>query len=574
MKYLAIGLFSLFSMLSFAFSQITGLPTLEEGLKLKDEASSKLQQQSIQQFNKFPVSNFVEERYYFIGPNDALSVLNIPSSMNPEILIVSPEGKVIIPRVGLVDLKGLSLAEAKVEIEKAIKKINPNASVSVSLFSPRTVLVKIGGNVRNPGVYSLPGNFRVSDAIVIANQENSEMNSLQFQPGYKSYFENIRNERAKSFAGKGLPSDKFYVSRNITVFNPQFGFKKVDLEKRGFPNSCEFDPYIREGDEIFVPFEPEYFEYVSIAGAVVRPGKFAFHKGDKASDLLKFAIGLKNNADLSNVTLVNDGLNIKLSIDSNLNIIGEDIELKPFASIVVDETPEQISNGIGLVKIYGCVNKPGIYKIEDGKTRILDILKEAGGTTNEANLNLAYILRDFPKIEIWDDPFAQYAKYFKSSNLTMEDSTRFKIDLNYKLNYVACDFVRLLQSNSSNDNVLLRDGDLIVIPAAKKRIYVWGQVKNPGYVDFVEGKNFDYYLDKAGGLLSTAKRNRIRIVRGVQKIWFEPNNLAILDGDEIYVPREPDLPPGFEFQYYSLVATGIATLISLTYLIINLTRRN
>jgi protein involved in polysaccharide export with SLBB domain len=113
MKYLAIGLFSLFSILSFAFSQITGLPTLEEGLKLKDEASYKLQQQSTQQFNKFPVSNFVEDRYYFIGPNDALSVLNIPSSMNPEILMVSPEGKVIIPRVGLVDLKGLSLPKRK-----------------------------------------------------------------------------------------------------------------------------------------------------------------------------------------------------------------------------------------------------------------------------------------------------------------------------------------------------------------------------------------------------------------------------------------------------------------------------
>lgn len=571
MKYLAIGL--LFSMFSLAFSQITGLPTLEEGLKLKDEASYKFQQQTIQQFNKFPVSNFVDEKYYFIGSNDALSVLNIPSSMNPEILIVSPEGKIIIPRVGLVDLQGFSLAEAKVEIEKAIKKINPNANVSVSLFSPRTVLVKINGNVRNTGVYSLPANFRISDAIAVANQENPEMNSLQLQPGYKLYFESARNERAKSFAGKGLPSDKFYVSRNITVFNPQFGFKRVDLEKRGLPNSFEYDPYIREGDEIFVPFEPEYFEYVSIAGAVARPGKFAFHKGDRASDLLKFGIGLKNNADLSNVVLVNDGLNIKLSIDSNLNIIGEDIELKPFASIIVGEAAEQISNGVGLVKIYGCVNKPGIYKIEEGKTRVLDVLKEAGGITIEANLSLAYILRDFPQAEIWDDPFAQYAKYLKSSNLKMEDSTRFKIDVNYKLNYVACDFVRLLQSNSSNDNVLLQDGDLIVIPKAKKRVYVWGQVKNPGYIDFSEGKNYNYYLDKAGGLLATAKSSRIRIVRGVQKIWLEPDNLTILDGDEIYVPREPDLPPGFEFQYYSLIATGIATLISLTYLIINLTTR-
>jgi protein involved in polysaccharide export with SLBB domain len=121
---------------------------------------------------------------------------------------------------------------------------------------------------------------------------------------------------------------------------------------------------------------------------------------------------------------------------------------------------------------------------------------------------------------------------------------------------------------------LLSDGDMVIIPSAKKRVFVWGQVKNPGFVEYVEGKNYEWYIEKAGGYLSTAKKSRVRIIRGIQKAWLDPKSFAVLDGDEIFVPSAPDNPPGTEIQYYSLIATGIATLISLTYLIINLTRRN
>ncbi|MFN3781131.1 MAG: SLBB domain-containing protein, partial [Candidatus Kapaibacteriota bacterium] len=175
--------------------------------------------------------------------------------------------------------------------------------------------------------------------------------------------------------------------------------------------------------------------------------------------------------------------------------------------------------------------------------------------------------------KFWDEPTLDLFSIFKQSNLTMEDTMRFKMDLLTKGHFVSCNLYELLEKNNPEQNILLSDGDLVVFQRGSGSIYVWGQVKNPGFVAYEEGKDVEWFIQRAGGYLPTANKSRVRIIRGPQKVWLKPNKIALLDGDEIYVPGSPDNPPGTEYQYYSLIATGIATLISLTYLIINLTSR-
>lgn len=562
-----------FVTLTSSFSQITGLPTINKDIFTGEEFKSQFQQQIFSTTEKYPTSSFVSDTFYYVGPNDIFSILVKPASINPEYAKVGADGKLSLSRYGFVDVYGKTLLEVKKLIQEQVIKINLDAEVNISLYQPRNVLVKVSGNVRKPGIYLLPASLRVSDAISIANLEytNQEIPMNTFEK--ELFLSKINRKREEELVARGIPSESFYSTRNISIFNSLFGLRKVDLELSKSRNSFIYNPYIREGDEIFVPFPSDDFEYITVAGAVVQPGKYVYKKGDKFSDAINFAKGFKENAELDNILIINGGEKFNLQIDTNKIPIG-DIELQPFTNIIVPEKTTTAKSKYGVAGIFGSVSKPGIYPIEIGKTRLLDLIDLAGGIAGEPLLSKSYILRSYPPKGFSDDPILDFYTFLKQSNLTMEDTTRFKMDLFTKSNLVSCDFELLLKNKNNEQNILLSDGDLVVIPSANKRVYVWGQVKNPGFVTYEEGKNYEWYIEKAGGYLNTAKKSRVRIIRGVQKTWLDPKVASVLDGDEIFVPSAPDNPPGTEIQYYSLIATGIATLISLTYLIINLTRRN
>ncbi|MGQ9818744.1 MAG: SLBB domain-containing protein [Candidatus Kapaibacteriales bacterium] len=555
------------------FCQIAGLPTLQDESLLKNDVGYQFQQQYLQP-EKFPSSPVINDSLYYLGYGDVLNVLILPVNIKTEMFRVGPDGMIILSRYGAVDLKNITLKEAKFRIEKAVHKQNPNATVFVSLFQPRIVMVNIYGAVLNSGIYALPATYRVSDAINFANQIKMD-NTLPANLLTSYYLnESKKNELRKEVNTNGLPINEYYANRNIVVFNPLYGTKYVDLELGASRNSFELNPYIREGDEIYVPFKPIGYETIELAGAVARPGKFPYKPGDKLSDLLKFGLGFASNADPFNIIYFSEDGETKIEVDSNFNLLINDFPVKPNSFLVVGEKSEKISPKTGIVKVVGMVEKPGIYTIEVGKSNLLEVLNQCGKILPDADIAGSYILREKVRDDFFPDPYAKFGKYYLHSNLTMEDSMRFRLDINYRREYVACDFIELLQNKNLKHNLLLEDGDLIVIPQAKKSVFVWGQVKNPGYVSFSEGKDYLWYINQAGGFLPTANSKRTRVIRGIQKIWLPPKGITIFSGDEIYIPRDPDMPPGIEIQYYSIMATVVATLISLTSFIINLSRRN
>jgi len=554
------------------FPQITGLPSYQKEMSLGDEYKNLLQQQISTEKEVFPTTSIVIDTFYQVGPNDIFSILISPTNVNPELTKVSSDGQLILSRYGFLDVKGKNLAQVKKDVELFVKEFNPNANVSLSLYKPRTCFVKITGNVRKPGIYYLPASYRISDAVAIANQEYTTQEAPMNKLETSMLVAEMERKRESEFIAKGIPADIFYSTRNIFIYNQIYGLSKADLELSKSRNAFEFNPYIREGDEIYVPYPPSSQEYVTISGAVVQPGKYTYKKGDKLSDLLKFAKGFKENANISSIIVQSEKGTEKVQLDPALNPVS-DFELEPYTNVIVEEVQPLPNSKTGVAGIYGCVQKPGIYLIEIGKTRILDLINSAGGIACEPSFSNSFILRSYPQRQFWDEPSIELFKMFKQSNLKMEDTTRFKMDLLTKGHFVSCDLFDLIVKKDERQNLLLSDGDLIFLPPSKGSIYVWGQVKNPGYLPYEKDKTVEWYIEKAGGYLSTAKKSRVRIIRGPQKVWLKPDNITLLDGDEIYVPGEPDLPPGTEYQYYSLIATGIATLISLTYLIINLTTR-
>ncbi|MGB9701953.1 MAG: SLBB domain-containing protein [Candidatus Kapaibacteriota bacterium] len=564
MKKIAIIVFTLLIFTNFTKAQVTkGESPFENESKLQEEISKSLSDEMTKSAQSIPTGNIVDPKYYYIGPGDVFTLTISPVMPFPSIITVSPTTTITIPRFGDINLANKTIAQAQDTIQKFLQERNKDLTCVFSLQKPRICLVTIKGNVLFPNIYSVPASYQVSTAINYANKVNPERIPGSQFVAITNYNEQVR-DKEKLFGSSKLSPVASYSSRNVLVFRNDGTSANVDIEKSKVLNDPQFNPYIREGDEIIVPFEFDNYQTISIAGEVNRPITLPYHNGDKISLLLKFGYGFTQNADLENIYLYTQENTQKIEVSKDGKLIGEDFELQPGNIIIVGTKAQKSENAIATVSIYGEVKRPGIYPIKNNQTSIKDIIAQCGGFTSDAHLPLSVIYR-FDKIPQYKmDIKRDFNESFQYSNLTLDDTTRFLIDMQYPKNYVSCDFDKLFNKNDERFNVKLLNGDIIYIPKQPHQVYVFGQVKNPGYVEFEPNKTLEYYVEKAGGYADGAEPKRARIIRGRNLIWDKPDeNTFVNAGDQVYIPRSPDLPVWLEIQKYGTYAAIVGTIGSL-----------
>ena len=86
----------------------------------------------------------------------------------------------------------------------------------------------------------------------------------------------------------------------------------------------------------------------------------------------------------------------------------------------------------------------------------------------------------------------------------------------------------------NDEDVLLKDGDVIHVPKRPDVIYVSGRVSKPGGILFVPGQDFDYYIDKSGGYTWDADRKRTKIIKVTGEIKDVGEIKSFEPGDRIF----------------------------------------
>ncbi len=111
----------------------------------------------------------LEADSYLVGPGDEFS-LNFFGEINEELRFsVLPEGNVVIPTVGAVNINGMNLKNAGETISAAIRKYYNDSDFSINIVGLRKFRVYLTGEVKTPGTYFVQGSDRVSDVIEIAS---------------------------------------------------------------------------------------------------------------------------------------------------------------------------------------------------------------------------------------------------------------------------------------------------------------------------------------------------------------------------------------------------------------------
>lgn len=560
LKFLKILFVILLLPFSALQSQVAGLSNIEAKEMLQTEMDNSLDGVSLE---SMPVGNAINPDYYFVGPGDVLTIQIFPIQTNPRSLTISPDYTVLLPRYGEVSIKDLTLTEVRDTISKLYAAKISGARAYINMKEARKCMVNIKGNVLSPAIYTLPSSYQVSTAISFANQLGKMAGIPIVAVEALLQVQEKQREADRLFSETGIPAKPVYWSRNVTLLRNDGTSLQVDLERAVFENDINNDPYVKEGDQIIVPFDQQYFNQISISGAVTRPIVLPYKSKDKASLLLKFGYGLTDDADLSNVFIFmpESKKRIKLSIDKQLNLLSEDFEIEPGSTIIIGQKLSYKKTDYGTVSVKGFVHSPGNYLIKLGETRLKDIIEMAGGFTEDAYLPLGRIVRRDFKQQSLSDPRQETYETMQYSDLKMDDTVRYYIDMKYKQPLVSTDFYEVFKKNSDIHNVLLYDGDVIEVPDNPGKVRVFGQVKNPGFVEFQPGKTMNWYVERAGGYAEGSQSFRARVIRGRTQVWLEgAEDVEVFAGDQIYVPRVPDEPTTVKLQRYAVYSSIAATV--------------
>jgi len=423
----------------------------------------------------------------------------------------------------LVLLLGISLLAA-VEIPVAESAV----PISVSLT----------GFVENPGVYQLSPLNRLSDLLKMEQIYSLEAMQQLNLPENTVPETKLLTPQAP-INEEDIPKidyKKLQALRSIQIIRAGKALT-YDLLRFNRLGETENNPYLKDGDVVVIS---AIKDFIYTGGAINLPGEMEYVEGDKLGDIISLAKGLSFDADPDKIQLYRYTSN---RIDFEVKILNlkqdkslENYTLQADDRIIIPGDSEIRTRK--RVKISGQVKNPGEYII-DASTTLYEVVMLAGGLTKYGDANSLLYYNNNLNTET--DYYLEMLMQRSMSDMTPLEYSYLRTNLMQLKGKYSIDAQKLFASNGQEANPILHDGDRIFIPELMNIVWVSGQVRHPGMVPWVEGKDWDYYISAAGGYANNRKVGKGRLIRGQSGNWVTPKkNMTIMPGDTVFVPSQID----------------------------------
>jgi protein involved in polysaccharide export with SLBB domain len=491
----------------------------KEELKIPSQFTIPLQGS---QGNKALLDKKIDPETYVLGPGDILSLFTWGSFEGQYQLTISPEGMLLVPEMGPIDISGLTLTQARGKVSESINQKYRNVEFTISLVDLRVFKVYIGGAVLNPGAYPATAMTRVSEVIDLAGGLFEGPNAA---------------DKTQPLSYRDInPWYKVSSKRNIKVTRQNGEIINADILKLDLAGNPAFDPLLSDGDRIFIPIRESSINLYGIFGAVRNPGYFEYSSRDSLSDLINLAHGVTMDADSQAVEVVRFQADNQQtsSIAVDLNSPGWNIPLKSDDRVYVK--PIQGYHEKYQVLLVGEFKYPGYYAITEDSSTLRDIVIKAGGFTDLASFEEAEMTRVSSEELI--DPEFERLKKMNVADMSETEYEYFKIKSRSKVGRVAVDFYGLFQKNDLTKNIPLRDNDVISVPRKRQVISVSGEVANPGFLTYVPDKDYIYYIGMAGGYSDRAGQSGVSIIKTSGEWKTARKNKGLDPGDTVLIPEK------------------------------------
>jgi polysaccharide biosynthesis/export protein len=432
--------------------------------------------------------------------------------------------------------------------------------------------VELTGYVYRPGTFEYRAGLRLSDVLGSFDElrPNADPHYIMIRREVppEEKVEVISADLKRSLAARGTAEDPELRPRDkIYVFNLSASRERI------------LEPIIQSLQLQATPDMPE--QVVSIDGRVKAPGKYPLEPTMHVSDLIRAGGSLEDSAyrgqaELTRYAIVDGDVRKTELIPVNLpgiwrGVPGADLPLKPYDILLIKPIPMWMEPGT--IEVAGQVRFPGKYPIHQGET-LYSVLRRAGGFTDEAFPEGAVFLREELKKREKDqlellanrlqsDLAALSLEAVASSSVTAGGggggNAAQGLEIGQQLlgqlretkpvGRLVIDVQGVLNGQPGGpDDVVVKDGDKLVIPKKTQEVTILGEVQSPTSHVFEPGLTRDDYIAKSGGATQKADRKRIYVVRangdvmsGDRSGWFRRSqSVEMRPGDTIVVPLDTE----------------------------------
>jgi protein involved in polysaccharide export with SLBB domain len=385
----------------------------------------------------------------------------------------------------------------------------------------------------------------------------------------------------------GIKDDAFKERGLIFRTNDDLSKDVVSFHVGNVVTGKAGDIFLKKDDSISIASAKEFKELytLTVDGEVKKPGVYDYYNGITLKDLLFQTGGFTDAASAQHIEIArrvrNDSTNgkiiaevLEIATEADLSNKGNDIKLNPWDVVMVRTNPGYKSQVT--VKIEGEVAYPGTYVLSSKEERVSDIIKRAGGVTQQADKTGGSITRinNTALKENAVERIQRLKTAQDTSTQLIEDVSKPTVKIGLQLNSI------LESPGNSIEDITLLEGDLITIPKERRVVKVNGEVMFPTEVVYKEGASLDYYIDKAGGYTENARKSKLYVLNSngsaakTRKFLFFKKYPSINAGSEILVPKIPErMGKGLSTGELIALGSGLASIAGVVIAIINVSKK-
>jgi len=366
------------------------------------------------------------------------------------------------------------------------------------------------------------GDVLTVEAILDRFENKLEIKGAVYRPGIYQFGGALNTVRQLVEKADGLMGDAFTGRAVLHRERENLTREVIQVDIKGIMNGTKPDIPLQRNDVLYIPsiHDLEDLGSITVFGEVARPGEYTYADNTSLEDIIIQAGGLKESASTVRVDISrrirNDkstestptiGEMYSFSLKDGFVIDGEPgFILQPYDQVYVRRSPgyqEQVN-----VSIDGEVLYNGTYSLTNKSERLSDLIKKAGGVTQFAYVKGAKLVRKANEEELkrMQDVLNIMKRELDVSNT---DSLKLNLDSIFS---VGIDLEKALKTPGSNADIVLREGDRLVVPEFNNTVKINGAVMYPNTVAFNEGKPVEYYLSQAGGFANNARKRKAFIV--------------------------------------------------------------
>lgn len=413
------------------------------------------------------------------------------------------------------------------------------------------------------------------DGILNRYENMVEIKGAVFRPGQFRLGKDITSVRSLIEAADGVTEDAFTAHAVLHRMRPNRTLEVIPVDVAGILNGSVADIPLKNEDELFIPTEQDRLSgrTLTIEGEVLSPGIYDYAENTTIEDLVLQAGGLTDAASTVKVDVSRRIIDPKAKEGSSTISKTYTFELKD--GFVIDGQPGFVLEPYDIVQVRraptyleprnimveGEVQFGGAFTLSTKNQRLSDAIKAAGGFTQEAYIKGARLVRTMTEDEL--NRAKDLMRQIKSTN--EEKDTVQTSRLNLYTTYTVGIYLDKAMENPGGDyDIILRDGDRIIVPEYNGTVKISGNVQFPNTVSYTEGKGYKWYINKAGGFGNRAKKSKTFILYQNGMMAEVGRKTKVEPGCEIVVPTKAKKDATAVTQWLSIGSsiTGLAAMIA------------